>query len=132
MEDESEERTRVLMELNNAIGTTGFQKANELVEAGELMYASQWSYGQRCGLGGVETDFLVSTLREQGIDHGIYGAKITGRGCGAMVAVLMQATEQAQAATDSAVRATATKFGLEPLILRGSSPGALLGGVQTV
>lgn len=37
MEDESDERTRVLMDLNNAIGTAGYGKANELVEAGELI-----------------------------------------------------------------------------------------------
>ena len=101
-----------------------------LIEAGELMYASHWSYGQRCGLGSVETDMLVSLVREHGADAGIYGAKVTGRGCGGSVAVLMRATEKAAAAVDDAIKRYQSKTGRTATLLRGSLPGALVSGAQ--
>lgn len=101
-----------------------------LEEAGELMYASHWSYGQRCGLGSVETDMLVSLIRGHGTDAEIYGAKITGRGCGGSVAVLMRATERARAAVDDTIKRYQSKTGRVATLLRGSLPGALVSGAQ--
>lgn len=95
-----------------------------LVEAGELMYASHWSYSQRCGMGSLETDQLVGLIRERGPARGLYGAKITGMGCGGAVAVLMSTATAARAALEEAVQAFREKTGRDAAICFGSSPGA--------
>jgi len=91
--------------------------------AGRSMYASHWSYGNRCGLGSPETDRIVRLVREIGEEGGLYGAKITGGGSGGTVAILglgdikesiARIVEQYEAAT-----------GIHPDVFRGSSPGAL-------
>lgn len=98
------------------------------VDAGELMYASHWSYGQRCGLGGVETDFLVSQLRQAGKERDILGAKACGRGCGGMVAVLMRATPVAEQSLAEVCGAYQQKMKQSPRVLRGATgPKADLG-----
>lgn len=76
-----------------------------LREAGELMYASHWSYGQRCGLGSIETDLLVNLLRAEGPDRGAYGARISGAGCGGTVIILMRNDDTAH---DTVERVVAT------------------------
>lgn len=101
-----------------------------LVEAGELMYASHWSYGQRCALGSIETDLLVNLIRGHGTDADIYGAKVTARGCGGVVAVLMRAGARPAAAIDAAVKKYQSKTGRRATLLRGSSPGVLVSGVR--
>lgn len=101
-----------------------------LAEAGELMYASHWSYGQRCGLGSVETDLLVNLIRKHGADADIYGAKITARGCGGVVAVLLRAGDKATAAVNAVVEAYKSQTGRTATLVRGSSPGALVRNVQ--
>jgi L-arabinokinase len=104
--------------------------ARALEVGGELMYASHWSYGQRCGLGSVETDLLVGLLRQKGVAADIYGAKITGRGCGGVVAVLMRASEQAAEAVDRAMADYRARTGREATLIRGSLPGLMVAGVQ--
>ena len=93
-----------------------------LVEAGGLMYASHLSYGWNCGLGCPETDLLVKLVREQGPERGLYGAKITGGGCGGTVAIL------ADTAAEDTVRAIAAEYekrtGITPDLFDGTSPGA--------
>ncbi len=101
-----------------------------LVEAGELMRASHWSYGQRCGLGGIETDLLVNLIRAHGGEVDIFGAKTTARGCGGVVAVLMRPTDEAEAALDAAIGEYQSKSGCKATLIRGSSPGALVSGVR--
>lgn len=54
---------------------------------GAWMFESHASYGA-CGLGSSGTDRLVAMARDAGAERGIYGAKITGGGCGGTVAVL--------------------------------------------
>lgn len=108
---------------------TGNERA--LVKAGELMYASHWSYGQRCGLGSVETDLLVSAIRECGGSE-IYGAKISGRGCGGIVTVLMCASESAYAALDGAIQAYQEESGHKARLIKGSSSGVMITGVERV
>ncbi len=103
-----------------------------LAEAGELMSGSHWSYGQRCGLGNIETDLLVNLVREHGSEAGVFGAKATGRGCGGVVAVLMRATESARSAVDAAIQAYRSKTGKPGTLLKGSSPGAMLSGARRV
>jgi len=103
-----------------------------LIEAGELMYASHWSYGQRCGMGSIETDVLVNCIRERGPACGLYGAKVTGGGCGGTVAVLMADTSAALQALSDACAAYAAKTGRQPMLLSGSSPGAMAFGHRNI
>ncbi len=99
-----------------------------LVEAGDLMYASHWSYGQRSGLGAIETDVLVNILRQYGSNCEIYGAKVSGQGCGGIIVSLMRQTEQSRAALDSALADYRQQTSLTPTLLCGSLPGALVSG----
>ena len=101
-----------------------------LVEAGELMNASHWSYGQRCGLGSIETDHLVNLIRRHGAEADVFGAKITGRGCGGVVAVLLKSTDQALTAIEAAMAEYSSQTGHTTKLLRGSTPGALVAGAQ--
>lgn len=116
------DRTHRFMERLARARRTGERDA--LVEAGELMYASHWSYGQRCGMGSIETDVLANCIRALGPARGLYGAKVTAGGCGGAVAVLMANNPSALAALDEACAAYAEKTGKEPIVLIGSSPGA--------
>ncbi len=92
---------------------------------GELMYQSHASYSA-CGLGSMGTDKLVELVRQAGPAAGLYGAKITGGGCGGTVAVLARRGSQEQ------IERIATRYaqetGLVTEILSGSSPGAVAWG----
>lgn len=101
-----------------------------LREAGELMFASHWSYGQRCGLGSVETDFLVTQIRKINLNPGIYGAKITGRGCGGVVAVLLQPSDEVFESLRTVQQLYEARTGNLCRLLRGSIPGAWVSGAQ--
>jgi galactokinase len=116
------DRTHRLMERLSRARRTGERDA--LVEAGELMYASHWSYGQRCGMGSIETDVLVNCIRARGAARGLYGAKVTAGGCGGAVAVLMSNNPAARVALEEACSVYAQKTGKKPAILIGSSQGA--------
>ena len=59
-----------------------------LKEAGDLMYASHWSYRYRVGLGSPQIEQIVNSVRKIGIPGGFYGARITSCGGGGTVAVL--------------------------------------------
>jgi galactokinase len=100
-----------------------------LVNAGDVMYASHWSYGQRCGLGCSEADALVSLLRANGTAQGIYGAKVSGRGCGGIICVLMRDERAAHSALESSVEEYQRRTKRSATVLTGSRPGALVGGV---
>lgn len=108
------------------------REQSALVEAGELMNASHWSYGQRCGLGSIETDLLVNLIRRHGAEADVFGAKITGRGCGGVVAVLLKSTEQALSAIEAAMAEYTSRTGHTPRLFRGSTPGALVAGAQRI
>jgi galactokinase len=69
-------------------GSGGPQQAQQLEALGELMLQSHVSYGA-CGLGSAGTDRLVALVLEEraaagaaGAAPALYGAKITGGGCG--------------------------------------------------
>ena len=124
------DRTHRFMERLSRARRTGERDA--LVEAGELMYASHWSYGQRCGMGSIETDVLVNLIRERGPARGLYGAKVTGSGCGGSLAVLMGAQPAATAALQEACAAYTARTGKQATIIAGSSPGAAAFGVRTL
>lgn len=101
-----------------------------LLAAGDLMQASHWSYGQRCGLGCIPIEAVVSRLRRCDRDRGIYGARISGRGAGGMVAVLLSDTESARAALGETVSAVEERVGRALPILDGSSAGSFHRGVR--
>ncbi len=102
------------------------------MEAGELMYASHWSYGQRCGLGSIQTDRLVTLLRNAGPAAGVYGAKISGRGAGGTVVVLHADTDLARGAIAKATEEYTRSTGCRSQVLGGTSPGAMAWGVHEV
>ena len=103
-----------------------------LLAAGDLMQASHWSYGQRCGLGCIPIEAVVSRLRRCEPDRGIYGARISGRGAGGMVAVLLSDTESARDALGECVSAVEDRVGRKLPILDGSSAGSIHRGVRRV
>ena len=96
-----------------------------LVAAGELMYASHWSHSQRCGIGGVETDRLVTLIRGQGPDAGLFGAKVTAGGEGGELVVLMRGDERAHAALADAVSKAESASQRAVHVFGGSLPGAV-------
>jgi L-arabinokinase len=93
----------------------------ELEQLGALMHASHASYSA-CGLGSAATDRLVELVRAAGPSARLFGAKITGGGCGGTVAVL--AERGARGEVERVARAYAAEFGREPRLIAGSSPGA--------
>lgn len=103
-----------------------------IVEAGELMYASHWSYGQRCGLGSIETDRLVNLLRRVGLDGGVYGARISARGAGGTVTVFHHDSDPTREAIRGAADEYAHTTNFHPDILTGTSPGAHAWGVHEI
>jgi galactokinase len=101
-----------------------------LLGAGELMYASHWSCGQRCGLGDIATDRLVNALRHRGAGEGIFGARISGCGAGGTVAVLMADAPAARRTVAEVLAEYEAGTGLRTRLLAGSSDGALTYGVH--
>lgn len=92
---------------------------------GELMYQSHASYSA-CGLGSAGTDRLVELVQIAGPAAQLYGAKITGGGCGGTVAVL--ARRGARTAIERIAEQYSQETGLPIDILSGSSAGALAWG----
>lgn len=101
-----------------------------LTAAGEILDASHWSYGQRCGMGGLASDLLVNLIRRHAGGTEIYGSKVCGHGCGGTVAVLMKPTDAAQAALDRALDEYSSKTRRTPRQLVAGLSGAL--AVDTV
>jgi galactokinase len=99
--------------------------AGQAEELGALMYESHESY-TACGLGSEGTDKLVRLVREAGAARGLYGAKITGGGSGGTIAVLGRA--DARASVEAVAAEYAKRTGRAPLVISGSSPGALAFG----
>lgn len=97
----------------------------QLILLGELMYQSHVSYSA-CGLGSTGTDRLAELVREAGPAAHLYGAKITGGGCGGTVAILARRGEREQIEQIAARYAHETRLDAE--ILNGSSPGAISWG----
>jgi L-arabinokinase len=98
----------------------------QLALLGQLMHQSHESYN-RCGLGSSGTDALVALVEELGPSRGLFGAKITGGGCGGTVCVLGRA--DAADAVYEVARRYAAASGTTPHVFTGSSPGAAAFGV---
>jgi galactokinase len=88
---------------------------------GELMYQSHYSYTE-CGLGSDATDLIVNLVREEGIENGLFGAKITGGGAGGTVAVLGR--NDASDAFSRVVQRYQERTGISPYVFEGNSDGA--------
>jgi len=94
-------------------------------QMGELMYQSHSSYSA-CGLGSRGTQIIVDLVRAEGASNGLYGARITGGGCGGTVVILGR-----RDAADAIARVAAgyeNITGYRPYIFSGSSPGAAASG----
>ena len=91
-----------------------------LMEAGQLMYASDWSSRFRAGLGLPEVEQIVRSIRKVGIPGGFYGAKITSNG--STVAVLCHG--DVSNAMIQILSAYKLVWGLDAELFIGSSPGA--------
>jgi L-arabinokinase len=87
---------------------------------GEWMFASHASY-TACGLGSEATDRIVAAVRFRR-GEGLYGAKVSGGGCGGTVVVLGRS--DALPAVGAIAREYAAASGLPAQIFSGSSPGA--------
>jgi L-arabinokinase len=116
-----DERVQQFAERLRRASRTGDEQS--LREAGELMYASHWSYGQRCGLGSIETDLLVNLIRAQA-DKGVYGARVSGIGSGGTVVALITESPETSAAVQAGLGAYREKCKrparLQPMAPRGS------------
>ena len=93
------------------------------------MYDSHDGYGA-CGLGSSGTDRLVALVRGAGPAAGLYGARITGGGCGGTVAVLGR--RDASGAIAHIVDAYEKETGYRPRVFAGSSPGAAAFGCRSL
>jgi L-arabinokinase len=96
---------------------------------GQLMYESHASYGH-CGLGSEGTDRLVALVRGEGLAAGLYGARITGGGCGGTVAVIGR--RGAAPAIARVADAYEQQTGYRPHIFAGSSPGVMAVGARSI
>jgi len=114
-----EENQRIQLFVELARGATSTEDAWRLM--GDLMYQSHYSYTE-CGLGNEATDLLVDLVREEGVEKGLYGAKVTGGGAGGTVAVL--ARQDAEGAFRRVVERYAEIRRMNPYVFDGSSMGA--------
>lgn len=115
------ERVRDFISLLQAAQRTRLPQFFEMV--GKLMYASDWSYTHRCGLGSPETAWIVREVRKLGPAAGFYGAKITGGGSGGTVAVAGD-SRMFDHLEHLLVR-YANETGITADLFSGASPGAL-------
>ncbi len=106
-------------------------RSRMLDKAGHLMYASHVAYTRDALLGADEADLLVDLVRKHE-RAGLYGAKITGGGCGGTVAVLANHSQEADAAIALITHAYQQQTGKSAEIFWGTSPGAWEMGTELV
>lgn len=94
-----------------------------LVLAGGLMYASHKRYSAS-GLGHNVTDLLVKAAKDAGPAAGIFGARVTGGGCGGTVCLLCEGQRGLDAAHHLAAEIARVQD-FAPALFAGSSDGAL-------
>ncbi|MCU1299139.1 MAG: L-arabinokinase [Acidobacteriaceae bacterium] len=116
---EENQRIQLFIELARSAQGNSIKEVFRLM--GDLMYQSHWSYSE-CGLGNEATDLLVEFVREEGVENGLFGAKVTGGGAGGTVAVL--GCKGADKAFRRAVQRYAEARAYEPYVFEGSSMGS--------
>ncbi len=116
---EDNNRIWTFVELIRSAAVTAAESTHTML--GELMYQSHYSYTE-CGLGAEETDLLVNLVRQEGIENGLFGAKITGGGAGGTVAVLGRSG--AVDALSRIVHRYEERTGISPYVFEGNSSGA--------
>jgi galactokinase len=100
----------------------GELSVEECYSLGEMMYSSHRSYSE-CGLGSPETDVIVRAA--QSIRGPVYGAKITGGGCGGTVCVCTSNDEKGAAAIEAIMQVYLKETGEAVRgVYFGSSQGA--------
>lgn len=115
---------RRVTDFTGCIGLAASSGQPELLErAGRLMFASDWSYTHRCGLGSAETAWIVREIRKLGMKAGFYGARITGGGAGGTVAVA--GSDRMFDHLDHLLVRYGEATGIEAELFTGTSPGAL-------
>ena len=124
---EENHRVQLFSELSRGAAITSSKRAFMLM--GELMYQSHYAYTE-CGLGSKATDLLVELCKKEGIENGVYGAKITGGGAGGTVAILADKYAGDIIEKIMALYANATMG--EPYLFEGSSGGADSYGVLII
>ncbi|KAG6591644.1 L-arabinokinase, partial [Cucurbita argyrosperma subsp. sororia] len=102
----------------------------QLISLGELLYQCHYSYNA-CGLGSDGTDRLVQLVQEaqhsksSGFEDGtLYGAKITGGGCGGTVCAIGKNSLRSSQRIIQIQQRYKAATGYLPFIFEGSSPGA--------
>ncbi len=115
-------RVQCFLEAFEAIHFDSDAAAAGLERAGRCMLASHGSYGRLVGLGSPEADWLVKRVRSRGPEHDLYGARITGGGCGGSVAIL-GGTHSAPA-VQALARELGAETGRRVRVVSGSGPGA--------
>ncbi len=119
------------MEQAAALPAQSPQRSAVLDKAGHLMYASHISCSRDAQLGAPEADLLVEMVRKNE-RAGLYGAKITGRGQGGSVAVLMNDSERAIEAINTLVANYQNQTGKTAQVVWNTSAGALETGTQVI
>jgi len=122
-------RTRLFAERLAHAGRTNDSSA--LLDAGEEMHGSNWSYGQRCALGSVETEQMVNLLRaKRSQGAGVFGAKTSGAGAGGVVVALIEDSDRAREAIDDVLTQYEKETSCHPTLYGGHSPGLLQYGIH--
>ncbi|MCB1019585.1 MAG: hypothetical protein KDC27_06630 [Acidobacteria bacterium] len=84
-----EETFRSELAVSLLSSASGRRRGDHLRQVGELLLQSHVGYSA-LGLGSAETDRMVEELMRVGPDHGLYGARVSGGGCGGAVVVLLE------------------------------------------
>jgi galactokinase len=128
------ENFRVLT-FRQTLAARGTCRRSQLEVLGELMLQSHASYSN-CGLGSQGTDRLVDLVMEEkdravemGMEPALFGAKITGGGCGGTVCVIGKADDEGEAAIQRVVQRYAEETGHVAQVFAGSSGGVVKFGV---
>jgi galactokinase len=122
-----EENYRVQLFSELSRGASLSRSKRSYILMGEQMYQSHYAYSE-CGLGSDATDYLVNLCRNEGMENGIFGAKITGGGAGGTVAIL---ANKSSGSVIEKIFARYKEAGYgDPYLFEGSSDGADAFGVK--
>ena len=112
------------------IEVVALQGLDLAVEAGELMVASHESHNNVFFQEPRSTDILVDLIKNFGPGKGFYGAKASDWGSGGTVAIM--SLEDTDEDFEKIIEAYKIRTERQPVIVRGTSPGALESGTMTL